>query len=246
MRFMSLPSSVLSLQADVDEFVGFLRTLVGAKEKDGKQGPTGALAAKIVREFRETGDASRHAQLFRGAVVASQINAASRASQSSAAELDTIPNVCEYSAGDGFDLEPGVALGVQLDLVQERLEDNIVAEAWHNNAARSRAGLPLVAAELPVARDMAVRTGGLDHFDLWVKADSLAGQAIATEFKLNRLSGADGAAKRLELLQAELDSRRGSGPVAGGCPACTLFVLPGKKECPVCFTQVPEGFIYAK
>lgn len=58
---------------------------------------------------------------------------------------------------------------------------------------------------------MGVRTGGLDHFDLRVKADSMAGQTIAEEYagELNRLSDSYGASKRLGLLQAELDSQKG-------------------------------------
>lgn len=78
-----------------------------------------------------------------------------------------------------------------------------------NNKKRSELGVQDTYSNLPVADGVTVRTGALDHFDLRVDADSVAGKAIANEFRLNRLSESHGASERLKLLTSEMDSQKG-------------------------------------
>lgn len=80
----------------------------------------------------------------------------------------------------------------------------------YNNEARSKLDLPPKEfSSLPLAQDVAVRMGALDHFDLRVNADSVTGKAIAKEFGLRRLSDSEGASERLKLIMSERDSQRG-------------------------------------
>lgn len=56
--------------------------------------------------------------------------------------------------------------------------------------------------------DIVVRAGILDHFDLWLRAESTAGRAIVKGLDVKFLNPEDGERETVRLLKLERDSRQ--------------------------------------
>lgn len=79
----------------------------------------------------------------------------------------------------------------------------IMLSQFYDNDKRAVVGVPQVSPTLPTAEGVFVRAGVTPHFDLWIKADSPTGVAVAQAIDSEDLTAGEGEVDTMSLLKQE-------------------------------------------